>query len=288
MCPRNILLLYKMSAFQYYQDVPDDCRPDFHKVNRFRETHEVHYETLTHIENVLKDRNLTYQKVERGRIDDYSEFDLIITVGGDGTFLEGARYIQDQLILGVNSDPKWSVGRLCLATRETFQDFLDGILSDEFETLLLNRMKADFKKSGQMIYFLNDILVAHANPASLSRYILSVDGQCEEQRGSGIWFSTAAGSTGAIHSAGGSILDLASGDFQYMPRELYRGWDHEDYQFLGGVFSGEVDVKVISLMAEGMVFVDGSHQRISFIVSEEVVISRAEAPLRLAQKRLSS
>ncbi len=281
MQPKKILLLYKISTFQYYQKFPKECRPDYSEMDRFKETHHTHLETVAMIESLLSDHGLCYEKVARGGIEDYSEFDLIITVGGDGTFLEGARYSSGQPILGVNSDPNWSVGRLCLANPKTFDYFLKAFLSDGHVLRKVNRMKVSFKKSGIVKMFVNDILAAHTNPASMSRYVLDINGECEEQRGSGIWFSTAAGSTGAICSAGGAMIDLESSDYQYVPRELYKGWRRVPYRFQGGILSQTDQASLTSLMMEGVVFIDGSHQRIPFDASERLTISRAETPLFL-------
>ncbi len=281
MRPQRILVLYKMSTYQYYQDRSECDRPDDCEVDRFQKTHDAHYRSLESIEQALVSRSLDYDKVERGQLKDYGNYDLIITVGGDGTFLEAARYTDEQLILGINSDPNWSVGRLCLARKETIGDYLDAMLSENFQHGSLNRMKISFEKACNVTYFINDILISHLNPASLSRYVLKINDSEEEQRSSGVWFSTASGSTGAVHSAGGPVLDIKSDNIVYMPRELYRGWTKKEYAFMGEVLSSGSRVEVSSLMAEGMVFVDGSHQRISFPAPERLLISRAENPLRL-------
>ena len=85
----------------------------------------------------------------------------------------------------------------------------------------------------ESLYILNDILVAHQCPAAMSRYRISVDGQCEEQYGSGVWISTAAGSTAGILSAGGRVMRPGSKRIQYMSRELF---DRPDtaYSLRGG------------------------------------------------------
>ena len=53
---------------------------------------------------------------------------------------------------------------------------------------------------------LNDILICHHNPGAMSRYYLTVGRVREEQRSSGVWIATAAGSSGGLHSAGGKVL----------------------------------------------------------------------------------
>lgn len=283
MRPAHILVLYKISTYQHYQKSSVGLKLDSDEIDRFRKTHDAHYQAVQHIEDVLHARELSYQKVTRGQLEDYSDFDLIITVGGDGTFLEGARYINDQMMLGVNSDPNWSVGRLCLANPENFENFIDDILNNRSKIIPLNRVSVNFQTTGTFVHSINDILIAHTNPASLSRYKICINSICEEQRNSGMWISTAAGSTGAIHSAGGEILDFESDDFQYMPRELYHGWQRDEYKLKGGVLSKNTKIEITSLMNEGLIFIDGSHHRIPFTSTECVTISQADLPLSMIQ-----
>jgi NAD+ kinase len=68
---------------------------------------------------------------------------------------------------------------------------------------------------------LNEVLYSHRIPAAVSRYILEYRGRVEEQRSSGFWISTAAGSTGALHSAGGKKMPLRSKQLQFIVREPY-------------------------------------------------------------------
>ncbi|OON18058.1 hypothetical protein X801_06097 [Opisthorchis viverrini] len=62
---------------------------------------------------------------------------MIFTAGGDGTFLMGASKIMDcrKLIIGLNTDPDFSVGYLCLpkSCTRNLSETLDLILSGNFE-----------------------------------------------------------------------------------------------------------------------------------------------------------
>ncbi len=281
MIPNNILLLYKTSIYEYHGHAQMTQQLDPDHLRCFQRTHQAHYDTVNTVESVLSDRHLRYQKAARGTIDDYRAFDMVIAVGGDGTFLEAARYSQDQVILGVNSDPSWSVGCLCHSTGTTFARDMDQILNGEKSVCTLNRLMLTVDNTQSTVCFLNDVLIAHANPASLSRYVLCIDQDCEEQRGSGIWISTATGSSGAIYSAGGTVMSPQSMDIQYRPRELYQRWKHQPYRLRGGIVAADTAIRITSLMAEGMIFFDGSHQRVALGVSQSAVISQSETPLRV-------
>ena len=51
---------------------------------------------------------------------------------------------------------------------------------------------------------LNDALLVTDCPAATAKYVIQNEGRAQKQFSSGVWISTAAGSTGAIHSAGSS------------------------------------------------------------------------------------
>jgi NAD+ kinase len=127
---------------------------------------------------------------------------------------------------------------------------------------------------------LNDILACHENPAAMSRYFLTVGRVKEEQRSSGIWISTAAGSSGGIHSAGGKILPQEAQTFQYQPRELYKG-RHLRYTLKGALLKPAQKITLTSLMREGVVFVDGSHVCLPFSFAAEIQVTLSANPLNI-------
>ncbi len=282
MTPKHVLVLCKSSTYNYYTNqVSEQERPLQFEIERFKETHNRHYQCVNSVVSALQERRIRMTKSERGKIRNYGEFDLIITVGGDGTFLEGARYARQQLIIGVNSDPSWSVGKLCSANAQTLPAMLDRMIENKHDLHVLNRLVLVAPKLDYEMHFINDILVAHISPAGLSRYIIDIDGRAEEQRGSGLWISTASGSTGAIFSAGGQTKDLESDEFQYLTRELYRGWTQNEYSLTGGILPASAVIRLTSKMDAGMIFVEGSHEKILFPAQSKVHIQRSPYPLHV-------
>ncbi len=227
---------------------------------RFRQNHACHYETLRKIETILKSFGLSSHQHLRGIKSDHRNYSLIITVGGDGTFMHAARHARkDQLILGVNSDPSWSVGKFCSANAVSFEAILrQTLLKPKFKKVY--KLTACFLNENPMLKVesLNDILFCHANPAAMSRYTLAIGRMSEEQRSSGIWLSSAAGSTGAIFSAGGIRLPIESRAIQYMPRELYSGKEIH-YDLKGGIIQHNKFIDITSKIPHGRVFFDGAH-----------------------------
>ena len=281
---KKVLLLYKLSARQICflgrkTSLSGNNNPAFKKeMAHFKKAHDEHYSSFKKVEKILKEHKVFYTKCRRGRKIDYSKFDLIVTVGGDGTFLEAARNIKKQVILGVNSSLRYSVGRLCVADVKKFKVILKKILRGQFKIRNLYRLRLQFdhKKSVDAV---NDLLVCHENPAALSRYSLNVKGVKEEQRSSGLWVSTSAGSSGAIQSAGGRVFSLFDKKFQYRPRELFSGKNRR-YQLKGGTLSPRQSIVVASLMPKGVIYVDGAHVHFPFKYGSKVKISLSPRPLK--------
>ncbi len=288
MPPKKLLILYKKSAYKiYFLERKSSLFKKEHlfpsrEINDFKRAHHKHYQSLEIVEKILHKYNIHYQKRARGSKIDFDQYDMVITVGGDGTFLEAARGLRSQIILGVNSDPQNSVGRFCTAVVENFAGVLKRLLNDQVTIKNFARIHLQVHANGNRhdINVLNDILICHRNPAAMSRYFLSVEGMKEEQRSSGIWISTAAGSSGAIYSAGGKLLAQESKKIQYKPRELYRGRE-QNYRLLGQAGTLKQPIVVTSLMRNGMIFIDGAHLRFPFNFGSRLSVSHSRYPLKV-------
>jgi NAD+ kinase len=281
---RNVLLVYKKSAYDIHfgkyrhPSLARLYRAGDPQLAHFERSHYVHYGTLETVRALLKKKKMVVRAVSRGEVPSARGFDLVLSVGGDGTFLEAARRTGGEPILGVNSDPAHSVGRFCTADRRSFPELLERVLVGRARIRRLARlaMKLNGRPLGAPV--LNDVLVCHMNPAAMSHYVISVRGRREQHRGSGIWIATAAGSTGASHSAGGRPLPLESNRFLYWPRELYRG-HRLAYRLKGGVLPSAGHLTLRSLMPEGMIYPDGAHARHAFGYGDILEVGCSKVPL---------
>lgn len=249
-------------------------------LRRFQQARLAHGTSLQRVLTILRKEGIPFDVVRRVGRRKLSPYDLVISVGGDGTFLEAARGVRKQKILGVNSNPARSAGSFCAATAVTFGRILRRVLRSRDETRLLNRIQ--IVRNGRPIdlRILNDLLVTHRRPAAMSRYGLQIGPRREEQRSSGLWIATAAGSTGAIRSAGGRALPRTAPDLQYRPRELYAA-DRKKFRLMGGVIRAGIPIRVCSLMTEGMVCVDGEHVTLPFPYGGWIEIRPSPDPLRV-------
>jgi NAD kinase len=86
-----------------------------------------HLETLEKVKNLVNGMNCLITKSHELNEVYFEGIDLVITIGGDGTFIRAATFLKDSLILGINSEPEYSEGALT-SIKENELDLLKEIL----------------------------------------------------------------------------------------------------------------------------------------------------------------
>jgi NAD+ kinase len=204
---------------------------------------------------------------------------FVISVGGDGTLLATSHWTAGAPLLGINSAPRSSVGHLTLARRATLPRILKRIADG---TLLPHPVaRLEVVLEGKILPpALNDVLLAHEQPAATSRYRLRLGRRVEEHRSSGLWISTAAGSTAGIRSAGGQVMPLDAHRLQFRARELYRVRGY-DASLETGFVEAREKLVVESAMSSGWLFIDGARMAVRFPFGAQATFRVAEQPLLL-------
>ncbi|RDY13308.1 NADH kinase, partial [Mucuna pruriens] len=242
--------------------------------------HKVHHDTINFCQAILQKKPVEWKAVLRDNLSQpINDVDLVVTVGGDGTLLQASNLMDDKIpLLGVNSDPTEideveqfssefdatrSTGHLCAATVENFEQVLDGILEGQILPSDLTRIMISVNALHLSTYALNDILIAHPCPASLSRFSFRIkEGEqpCSPLvncRSSGLRVSTAAGSTAAMLSAGGFPMPILSQDLQYMVREPIS--PGAALNFMHGLIKHGQTMVTKWTCKKGVIYIDGSH-----------------------------
>jgi NAD+ kinase len=282
----RLLVVYKKSYYELYGGEEQEPRDEAARqrylsiIQTMKRSHEENRQTLMTVCQVLEAANVPYDCIYRGELKPISGYDLILSVGGDGTLLEVSRYTDDTPILGVNSDPTRSTAFFCAADRDTIGQRFSDLLNDALELTPLTRLQLAINDQRLPFYALNDLLIAHLNPAAMAVYDLAIGDESERQKSSGIWLSTAAGSTAGIRAAGGRVLPLRSPKRQYLVREPYAG-NGQPYHLLKGMVSPDTAIAVTSRMRLGGVFVDGPHLRYALGLGDRLSVTLAPTPLRL-------
>ena len=129
----KVALIYKKSVWELFSDSKDTNVSSYisgkaDAKESFQESHRIQQSTIEVIKNKLIESGTEIDMVYRSEITESAidAADLVISVGGDGTFLEASHYISDNTpILGVNSDPLRSVGFFCSCTKENFEELFN-------------------------------------------------------------------------------------------------------------------------------------------------------------------
>lgn len=203
---------------------------------------------------------------------------LVISVGGDGTLLAVSHWVTGATLLGVNSAPRSSVGYLTSTRRASVARVLTQIRSGALLPQSVARIQVEVE--GKLLPpALNDVLIAHEQPAATSRYRLQLGRRAEEHRSSGLWVSTAAGSTAGIRSAGGQPVALDDRRLQFRARELYRARGSAHLE--SGFVEPGRELVVESAMEAGWLFIDGARMPARFPFGARATFRVAEQPLLL-------
>jgi NAD+ kinase len=141
--------------------------------------------------------------------------DLIITLGGDGTFLLTA-HRANVPILPVRIEGK---GFLCTTDYGDLQKHLPALFKKKYSVSERMRLKCTKIMSGKISKYIgkirhsdyplsvNEIAFARKRPSKLLNIEMEIDGVSYSVVGDGIMFSTPSGSTAYNASAGGPIID---------------------------------------------------------------------------------
>ncbi len=229
-------------------------------VARMRESNDAHERTMELVDRVLTKLGLKFRCVYRAQLRASMAVDkLVVCVGGDGTLLDASHKAIDSPILGVNSDTGNSIGFLCGGHAGNFAQLIRGALTGALVPTRVSRMTAAIDDVTLPYPVLNDVLVAHKNPAATSRVLVRYKNRVEDQRSSGIWACTAAGSSAAMASAGGDIFALDDRRMQVRAREPFTA-DGPAYRLAHVVVGASGHVTVTSKMREGRVYIDGPYE----------------------------
>lgn len=249
---------------------------------RVARAHDEHVQTAEQVEVVLQQAGLQYRIVSKFGRQHASWADLVVTVGGDGTFLRASHSIDatddhDGVpMLGVNSATSSSVGYFCAATGLTFGQVLAELQSGQRRSEGLWRLAVDVSGVPVRDLALNDVLLAHRKPAETTRYTLHVGNQVQDQKSSGVWVATPAGSTAAIRAAGGVLLPMDACSLQYRVREPML-WGLQGTALVGGEVPGGIDI--VSRMTRGMLYLDGAHLEVPFGFGDRIRIRPSARPM---------
>lgn len=199
----------KVAIFgQYYQN---DTRPIIKDIFVFFNRNKVELVIEEKFLKILYEQEIVGReyKTFASHRDLDSSFDILISIGGDGTILRAATYVRDSGIpmLGVNAG---RLGFLAKVQKENIESFLQTVLEKKYnisERALLT-MECNPNTSGIDINFaMNEVSINRKETTSMITIETYLNGEyLNSYWADGLIISTPTGSTGYSLSCGGPIL----------------------------------------------------------------------------------
>jgi len=235
--------------------------------------------TINLIKNSLRKKEINFKCTERSRLNKniFKKRNLVIIVGGDGTFLRTSHFIKDELVLGVNSNPKIREGFFMNSCKNDFDKKLKLFLKNKFYIEKLTRLESRINK--KKIYLaLNEVFVGNKIPYKTSHYKIFFNNKIEKQKSSGVLIGTGSGSNAWLKSAGVKPFSQSSKKFYFIVREPYIGKLTKPSLIKG--FFKHNNIKIKSEMDNGIVAVD-SNKEYKFDKGSVIRISISPNPLKV-------
>ncbi len=185
--------------------------PDF----VFHQHQKNHNNTLDIIKKTLEECLLNYDicNCEVPLIRGLNDYQLIIAVGGDGTFLKIASKLSSgQYIIGVNSDPERSVGGLIAFNSSNIKELLERLNSNSSSNSVKfqkwDRLSAKVNGNSLPAMAVNEVLISKPNIYQTSRLELTYNFQKTQFFGNGIIVATHKGNTAFYKASGGVDFEI--------------------------------------------------------------------------------
>lgn len=245
--------------------------------DRLRDSADRQRRAVDLVRTALAGHDVRERRVHDLRPDDAADADLVVTAGGDGTVFTANTLVTRAPFLTVNSDPQGSLGHFTRARAEDVPRLIDSWQRDRAAFQDLPRLRC--RTATVDVRILNDALFTNQNPAAMSRYMLE-DGEGQEKhRSSGVWISTAAGSTGGIHSAGMEPIFALQPALLFKVREPFHAFGR--LQRLEGRQLPPRGLRLTAAVPGMALYLDGPNITVPLAPGEIAEFTASPEPLRL-------
>ena len=150
-----------------------------------------------------------------------SSIDIMVSIGGDGTFLRCIEFIRelDIPVMGINTG---NLGFLATSKKEDINDSISKIFHKDFNVENRTLIKVNSNEIGindsVFPYALNEVSVVRKDTTSMINIKTSLDGNhLNTYWADGLIVSTPTGSTGYSLSCGGPVISPTSSSFVLTP-----------------------------------------------------------------------
>lgn len=206
-------------------------------------------------------------RVDRDSLDRFlfEPSDIVVTVGQDGLIANVAKYLEDQLVIGIYAGehagvlaPHAATEAGALLTQASFADARS--LAVQARTLVCAKIG-----DGQTLCALNEIFIGHRSHQS-ARYSITVHGKSERHSSSGLIITSGTGATGWAKSITRTRVDapvLPTPQQRAVTFLVREAWPSPitGCELVSGILTGDDVLTIRSEMNEGgVLFGDGVEQ----------------------------
>ncbi len=228
-----------------------------------RKEYQHHTSFMRKVKELLNDMDVTYAtSMKKGK------YDLVITCGGDGTFLAAAEHVGSTPILGLNSnyhkDPKsGSIGALTSVDIRNLERRIKKLKNGKYKITKLKRLQV--KINGKVVprSAFNEIYVGNATPFKSTDIEVRYKRKVERFNCSGVLVCSVTGSRAWFRNAGGKPFRSEKIGFLVREPNLDR-----KPKFVKGKYKGEL---VIIPNADGHVIAFDSKDKVVSLRSGDTV-----------------
>lgn len=194
---------------QYYQNSTEPIIRDifvFFNKNNVKMAIEADFLKILHEKQLIKKEYKTFSSYKE--LD--SSFDMMISIGGDGTILRAATLVRDSgiPILGINAG---RLGFLASVQKDNIEEFLQFVIDKNYKISKRSVLSLECKPENDNIrhinFAMNEITVSRKDTTSMITIDTWLNGEfLNSYWADGLIIATPTGSTGYSMSCGGPIL----------------------------------------------------------------------------------
>ena len=207
------------------------------------------------------------------------EADIIISIGGDGTFLKASHFIgnMDKTILGINAG---HLGFLAETRKDKAVELLDDVVNGRYA--IERRMILEGEFAGESYYCLNDVVVHMGSMLRIVELQLRLNGVSVARfRSDGIIFATPTGSTAYSLAAGGPIL-IPTIDAIVITPIAPHNLGHRPF-----IVPSDTNIELELLSPQAIISFDGQLQR-NLDMGDRIQIRKADFSIKIIKGGMSN
>lgn len=216
--------------------------------------------------------------------DDDFTADVVVSLGGDGTFLEAASRVGSKQIpiLGINMG---RMGFLADVTADEIDEAIEAIYNDAIEVEQRSVLHVEYSlgQPGVHPYALNEVAILKHDNSSMIAIRVNIDGEyLSTYQADGLIINTPTGSTGYALSVGGPIISPTSNTLGLVPVAPH-SLNVRPFTLCDDV---EIELSVDSRSHQYLVAIDGRSESLSEDI--RLKIRRAPYSILLLKRKGSS